>query len=346
MCGLLGFIGDSKSPEFTKQLTTSLFIRTQSRGIDASGFYCAGDFDSKNIFYHKSPVPSSTFINQTEYKSIWKSKLNMGMFHCRAASMGVGSPAMNQNNHPFVSTSNTKAVIHNGLIPKTEYDFFRNYYDVQTSCDSEMFLRILEQSGTFFENYENFLAYNNNSHYAVCYGQIDEETRDLYLFRNQFRPLFIADLIDKLGQIYFFSTYEIFTAALEDIRLNLDNAKIYELEPNRVIHISFNRNKEFSIEEYSVEKFKTTQPKYLYHYPIMKETSEYQNQIIPKQENAAEITQNFLEKYFEQSKIMEQELLSYLQRDKVDNLVVAKIFNFIRDLQKKQDVYKKLLEGT
>lgn len=344
MCGLLGFIGDSKSPEFTKQLTTSLFIRTQARGIDASGFYCAGEFGSNQIFYHKSPTPSSTFINQAEYKSIWKNKLNLGMFHCRAASQGVGLPAINQNNHPFVSHDNTKAIIHNGIIPKSEYDYFRKYYDVETKCDSEMFLRILEQNGNVFDNLENFLSLTDYSHYAVCFSQIADEMREFFLFRNEHRPLFIADLIDKLGQIYFFSTYEIFKNAIDDIRIDLNDAKIYEIKPNRLLRIRYNNNSKFDIEEFVINRYKTPNLPFLTNKPLLKNKAEYLNQIVVKQEDPAEITEDLLKKYIEQSKIMEEELLSYLKKDEVDNFKVAKIFNFIRDLQKKQDVYKKLLE--
>lgn len=344
MCGLLGFIGDSKLPEFTKQLTTSLFIRTQARGIDASGFYCASEFGNKNVFYHKKPAPSSTFINQTEYKSLWKHKLNLGMFHCRAASQGVGLPALNKNNHPFVSHDNTKAVIHNGIIPKTEYEHFRKYYDVETACDSEMFLRILEQDNNVLENLKKFFSYTDYSHYAVCFCKIDEESRELYLFRNEHRPLFIANLIDKLGQIYFFSTYEIFKSAADDIRIDLKNAKVYEIKPNRLVHIKYGQNANFDIEEFSVNRFRSLSASCLQHKPLLRNKPEYINQIVEKQEEPVDITEDLLKKYIEQSEIMQQELLYYLKKDQVDNYKVAKIFNFIRDLQKKQDVYKKLLE--
>ena len=51
MCGLFGFIGDSNNPDLTKDLSTHLFVKTQIRGTDASGFYCAEDFKNKNINY-------------------------------------------------------------------------------------------------------------------------------------------------------------------------------------------------------------------------------------------------------------------------------------------------------
>lgn len=344
MCGLLGFIGQSIAPEFTRQLTTSLFIRTQIRGIDASGFYCAGDFDTKDIFYYKKPTISSLFVNESEYKSIWKNKLNMGMFHCRAASQGVGTPAINHNNHPFVSKCNKKAVIHNGLIPKPEYDFYKQYYDVETNCDSEMFLRILEQDNDFFNGISNFYAHSTNSQYAVCYGHVEKNLREIYLFRNEHRPLFIADLTQQLGQIFFFSTFEIYSAAVEDIRLDVKNAKIYELKPYRVARILLNDTNNLNMEEYSVSRLKSKDVEPLSYFSLPPSDPEFSNNVIFKEDDPREISTDILSKYMTSCKIMEAELLSYLKKDSIDNHKVSKVFNFIRDLQKKQDAYRKILE--
>ena len=67
MCGILGFIGKSKVPETSKRLITSLFKITQSRGVDASGFYCSSDFNKKQVFFYKEPQPSTLFVENINY---------------------------------------------------------------------------------------------------------------------------------------------------------------------------------------------------------------------------------------------------------------------------------------
>ena len=246
MCGLLGYIGTSKDQIKTEQLVTSLFDKTQTRGIDAAGFYCVSEFEDNKVYYHKQPGPSVNLINDKIFKDLWSNKINLGLFHCRAASSGVGVPADNINNHPFVSEDLSKAVIHNGIISKSELNYLKNFYQMKSTCDSEIILRILEQEDKdYFDNLSFFLTSAQDSHFAVAYSHNKLNERKLVLFRNKHRPLFFVDLIDELGQIFFFSTEEIFFESLEDIRkknIEIKSNKITEIKSNEIFEFVYKKN--------------------------------------------------------------------------------------------------------
>lgn len=246
MCGLLGYIGTSKNPKKTEELVTALFDRTQARGIDAAGFYCVSEFEENKIYYHKQPGPSIDLIKKRVFKDLWNKKTNLGLFHCRAASAGVGLPSDNINNHPFVSEDLSKAVIHNGIVIKNELGFLKNFYQTKSTCDSEIILRILEQEDkTFINNLLFFLNYAQESHFSVAYTQNRQNERKLLLFRNKQRPLFYADLLEELGQIFFFSTEEIFLGAVGDLKnkgLNINQSKITEINPYEIFEFVYKKN--------------------------------------------------------------------------------------------------------
>ena len=262
MCGLLGFIGSSKDPIKTEALITELFDQTQIRGIDASGYYCTSEFYFNNVYFHKQPGPSIHLLQENVYKNIWKNKINLGLFHCRAASQGVGFPNDNINNHPFVSKNFKKAVIHNGLIIKNEYSFLKEYYQVESKCDSEIILRILEQEEeSILENISNFLSLTPESHFAVAYSESDQNHRKLMLCRNKHRPLFFANLIDEIGQIIFFSTIEIFYKAINKIakrNVFIKPQKIVEIYPHEIYEFDYYKNQNITMNLYKTIPSKET----------------------------------------------------------------------------------------
>ena len=344
MCGLLGFIGESKDSDITEIFTTALFIRTQIRGVDASGFYCASDFESKNIFHNKKPLPSTQYVNQEEYKNLWNNKLSMGIFHCRAASVGVGIPAFNQNNHPFVSYDNKKAIIHNGVIFKNEYEYLKNFYQVETECDSEIILRLFEQNETFDKKLDKFLDYTNESQYAISYVETNEYQRDMYLLRNEHRPLYLADLTKELGQIFFFSTPEIFLSAAQDSGLKLNSPKLHEIKPYHLFHIKYDIDKVFHIDQYEIQRSDSDEKVNLKYYSINKDIGEWKNLISSKDDDPSIYLLEMLEKFRTNIDSVVDPLNSYINRPSVEKSQLLAIFNFFKDTNKKVDALKKLLE--
>jgi len=340
MCGLLGFIGQSTDPVISEKLTTALFIRTESRGIDASGFYCISDFKNKNIYYHKQPVKSSIFINSDEYKSIWQNNLTAGLFHCRAASLGVGIPIINENNHPFVSNDLKKAVIHNGLISRIDYDVLRNFYECETACDSEIVLRILEQESNSFENLKIFFDNTATSAYAIAFMECTENDRTLYLFRNQERPLHILDLSQELGQIFFFSTVEILFSSLADINLNFDNLRIHEIQPHNLFAINYKDTNRINLKQFIVKSDNDETKIPMSARKINKKLSDWENKIQSTQVDITDTVMAMSNKLIENMGNLQNKLQQNVEFKKNDK--VNAIFNYLRDANKKFDNLKKL----
>lgn len=257
MCGLLGYIGTSKDNLKTQNLITSLFQKTQIRGTDAAGYYCLSEFQENKVFYHKQPGPSEYVISDPKYHDLWRNKTNLGLFHCRAASTGVGVPAQNQNNHPFVSNDYSKAVIHNGLIVKHELSMLKKIYELTSECDSEIILRVLEQENRkCIENLSFFFSTTKDSHFSVAYSENSLDERRLFLFRNKHRPLYFANLTEELGQIVFFSTIDIFLSCIENLNnqnIKIKPQKITEIHPNEIFEFKYKKNQEIDVSFYKAE---------------------------------------------------------------------------------------------
>jgi len=344
MCGLFGFIGESKDPELTKELCTALFVKTQIRGTDASGFYCVDDFPSRSISYFKKPVPAMEFVGLPEYKDIWRNNINLGLFHCRAASAGVGIPAYNENNHPFVSKCLKKAVIHNGVISRFEYETLKKYYEVETECDSELFLRILEQDDEFINKVKNFLHYSKNSHYAVAYGEVDDSYRKLHLFRNEYRPLIIVDLREELGQMFFCSTTAIFFDSLDAMKKRLKKYKFYELPQNGYIEMSLQSTLSIELQEYNFHlDFSKNSNLELENFKIKNDKSNWKNSLsFDKQENIHDILMGMTNKFQNVSNSIIGKLNKLNLTDTEKNKANY-IFSNLREINKKCDMLMKNL---
>ncbi|RDJ35447.1 MAG: hypothetical protein DWQ19_11570 [Crenarchaeota archaeon] len=234
MCGIAGFIGYSKNYNLSFRLVTQLFAESEIRGIDAAGYWGTEE-DAGSIVYHKEPIKSSDFIK----KSVWKDlidgiNLNMLLVHARGASTGVGAPRDNRNNHPFTSSCKSIGLVHNGRIPDIEYNALTKRYEVFSRCDSEVLLRIFEAGQhykqedciSFLENeseehicnrlmgLRDIWSYIDKGHMAVAIGErVNDDLRQLFLFRNKHRSLWLVDMRKELGQIFFCSTPEIWSIA-------------------------------------------------------------------------------------------------------------------------------------
>lgn len=346
MCGLFGFIGSSKNEELTEELSTALFVKTQSRGLDASGFYCATSYPEKTISYFKKPVTATEFVQLDEYRSIWKKPMNLGLFHCRAASVGVGIPAYNENNHPFVSKSNKRAVIHNGVISRKEYDFLKIYYEVETECDSEIFLRILEQDKPFIDKAKSFLYNSRDSHYAVAFAEVEEKNRKLHLFRNEHRPLVLVNLLEELGQIFFCSTPSIFFESLDLIKTKIKNYKIYEIPHNNYIELNLDEFSKIDLNEYSfsvdwqsVQNFET-------EYHSIKEEKNIWKNLVNSQKN-----DDILGVIYGMSEKLKQtcnsinDKIQKLENKQGDKQKINSVFSFLKDMNKRCDLLNRTLGG-
>lgn len=244
MCGLAGFIGLSKKPYVSRLLISKLLEKSERRGVDATGFWAVnlkGD-----IFYHKEPSPSSLFIKTDTWQETLNQNLNLMLVHARGASKGVGPPEINENNHPFTSFDNNIALIHNGRLEDKEYFSLKNNFKLLSDCDSEVLIRIYESSEKYQDNYytkrlkgiKDIFESINEGHMAVAIGERIKEERFLWLFRNEYRPLWIIDLTKDLNQIFFVSEPGFWFESIEECNFKPTRQKIEEITPGDVWQIN------------------------------------------------------------------------------------------------------------
>jgi glucosamine 6-phosphate synthetase-like amidotransferase/phosphosugar isomerase protein len=249
MCGITGFIGKSKDKNLSYQLLTKLFEKSESRGTDAAGFWAAECGFNGSVIYHKEPTRSSSFVKSRFWSGLSDFEVDLVIAHARGASKGVGEPFFNENNHPFTSNDKTIALAHNGRIEDDEYYELRKNYEVSTQCDSEILLRIFESTiksnktivDKELESVKRIFSLIQFGHMAVATGIRQESgRRSLLLFRNEHRPLWVSDLREELGQVFFVSEPSIWEEACNecDSRLLSMCYKLIEVNPKEIWHLS------------------------------------------------------------------------------------------------------------
>jgi predicted glutamine amidotransferase len=266
MCGIAGYIGRSKKPKATFELITNLFDHLESRGTDASGLW-GTEIGGDQIIYHKEPVRSSQFIKKDFWNQLKKLKMDMLLIHARAASKGGGNPGVNSNNHPFVSTDRRIGMVHNGTVDEAE--FLKDKYQILSDTDSEFLLRMyeagLENDYYTIDGVPDEVAWRVNAikeiwsvistgAMAVALGEmIDDHMRGLFLFRNEKRPIWLADLRHILGQVFFFSSPDIWYRAIaandQLKKLCWGSQKLIELPPYQVWYMQIDKEDHTVTEE-------------------------------------------------------------------------------------------------
>jgi glucosamine 6-phosphate synthetase-like amidotransferase/phosphosugar isomerase protein len=244
MCGIAGYIGESKEPETTYDIISNLFAATEVRGVDAAGFW--GSNENGQIIYHKEPARSSIIVSGDMWKKVEKFNPDMILCHARLAS--AGDPFHNRNNHPFISSDKLLCLVHNGKI--TEFELLRKKYQVFSQCDSEILLRIIEASTGQTEylarlaGIRDIFSLINSGHMSVALGEmLLSGERQLFLFRNKHRPLWVVDLRASLGQIFFCSTPEIWQQAIYQSNYKATKSqKLVEVPTDEVWSFSINND--------------------------------------------------------------------------------------------------------
>ena len=251
MCGIVGFIGEPKDRKVCFDLTTALLARTETRGDDASGYWAAEsrhkNDDENVILFSKEPKQSTDFVKLDMWKEWRDRSINLLISHCRRSTV-KGSENRNINNHPFLSSDYRTALVHNGNVP--EFDALKPSYDVQSQCDSEILLRMMERgvqyNNSFLHKWLADLKADNGKlisslskdelpvwvpklaglmdifariNYGAMAVAIGEKwldgTRALWLFRDKERPLHVIDMRKTLNQVYIVSDKKIWRDSVE-----------------------------------------------------------------------------------------------------------------------------------
>ena len=264
MCGITGFIGESKNISASFAILTKLFSKVEVRGTDAAGYWMAESGNQGRIYFHKQPGKSSDLVKSDLWKSNEKISFNLALVHARGASRGYGDPSINKNNHPFCNQNKNIALVHNGKIDDIEYTNLLTKYQINTDCDSEIILRIFEYAKWRYnkeelKNYIGELPYPhrmagikdifsviNNGHMAVAIAEYDvNNNRCLWLFRNAYRPLWAIDLRTHLGQIFFVSEPSIWHDSineLDDYQYITRSAKLCEIPDEELWYFNINNS--------------------------------------------------------------------------------------------------------
>ena len=242
MCGLAGFIGESKDKKLSFDLISSLFFYSQIRGIDACGFYAN---EKENIFYHKQKGKSNNLIQSDIWKNLKDKDLDLMLVHTRKTSSNSGSSENNINNHPFLLGDS--ALIHNGIIEKNDFNKLLNYVKIDSDCDSEIIIKFMNcfSSENYFDNrlskLQELLFFIRNSEFAFCLTDKNKESKNLWLVKNDKRPLFLINLKESLNQYFFCSTLEIWQESISNIK-NLKGYNIYKIPDFSIININYFNN--------------------------------------------------------------------------------------------------------
>jgi hypothetical protein len=196
--------------------------------LDAAGVWGTECGEGGRVVYHKEPIRSSFFVKKEFWQSqIRKLRTNLLLVHARATSKGGGVASINENNHPFVSADNRIGMVHNGTLE--EINFLKDRYQTLSTTDSEVLLRMYEHGlerdpleldtaddiAARMAGIKDIWSVISQGAMSVALGErVDDHVRYLFLFRNFKRPLWIADLRDLLGQVFFFSSPDIWYSAI------------------------------------------------------------------------------------------------------------------------------------
>lgn len=135
MCGIAGFFStdelNEEQTEAVHKVATKLFVETQSRGTDASGFSYINDHSE--MVTVKGPVAAENLVKDKKWTKLKDSMPQSLIMHCR--SMTSGSPLDNFNNHPVVVDKEV-AVIHNGTISNA--DAVKSAYGLNEKAKGEV----------------------------------------------------------------------------------------------------------------------------------------------------------------------------------------------------------------
>ncbi len=182
MCGIVGYIGDTKR---TVHVLMDGLSRLEYRGYDSSGIAVMQDGHSK-VFKSKGKL--SNLKNKLKGNSLSGS---LGIGHTRWATHGM---ANKKNAHPHVSGS--VSIVHNGIIEnynELKVELIEKGFEFYSDTDTEVVAHLIEdlsRNGLSFEDAVRAAFKRVEGSYAVAV--ISEREPDKIVAIRKFSPLVIA----------------------------------------------------------------------------------------------------------------------------------------------------------
>ncbi|QNN21763.1 hypothetical protein HED60_05580 [Planctomycetales bacterium ZRK34] len=203
MCGIIGYVGEPSEGQWeqTHQLLESLFLLSEKRGRHATGFVATTSpykFPiNMNIISDKQAHPASQFIKDSgPWRGLRHRRCSMVLGHVRYATHG--SPAEDHNNHPHEGASGLW-LVHNGVLIGHETTARQYRLLLQSDCDSEVILRLVETTKHPADGLRRALQI---VHGSMAVAMLDVKRQLLWLARNDGRPLWVA----KMGRRWFIAS--------------------------------------------------------------------------------------------------------------------------------------------
>lgn len=243
MCGIFGVISGEQnnlSEQQLAEITKDLFILSESRGKEASGF---ATLKSNEIIVHKTPFPASKMVKSVIFKTniSESAKKHNGFYSCIGHSRLVtnGYEHFNYNNQPVIKEG--MVGVHNGIIVNIDNLWTQLPEKTkQTDLDSEIIPVLFKKHFQEVENWNRALK----SFYEEIYGMTNtaffsENHHNLLLATNNGSIYYIND--GDNGLFIFASEYYILEKLMqkhEQINF-LKNNKITQLQPKKALSVSF-----------------------------------------------------------------------------------------------------------
>ena len=209
MCGIAGFSLNKASKINARALSHALLAQIEVRGRMSSGF---GSSDAEgNIVVHKDAVRGSSL----PLKGMRRDAKTV-VLHTRYATLG--SPQVNENNHPVWSPNSSLALVHNGVIWNNTTIRAGLLEGIEMpQVDTAVIPALIETLGL-----------GGIRHLAgdAAVAWLDAgDTEDLHLARIESSPVSYTNLVD--GSFVFASTPTLLRNALE--ALNLTHGEVFAM---------------------------------------------------------------------------------------------------------------------
>jgi len=204
MCAIIGWSGDLSEGLWGSQvdLFEAMLLAAESHGPHATGFVAHSSAYKKpyreSIITAKAPLPASEFIRtNSRWRSLRHKRSATVLGHVRYATHG--SPEENRNNHPFVSDDGRFHLVHNGVLSNHEDVVQHHQLALQSECDSEAILRLIEATGEPIKGLSTVLGEFEGS---MAVALFDAQTGLIWLATNGGRPLLLCKLKGRFGWLW------------------------------------------------------------------------------------------------------------------------------------------------
>jgi glucosamine 6-phosphate synthetase-like amidotransferase/phosphosugar isomerase protein len=219
MCSIMGMVGEPARGQWrqTHRFLTNLFVASQIRGEDATGFVAVtrqtNGKGSGSVVTDKAPLAASDFVTRSAgWSRLRAARANVVLGHCRLSTSG--SPSVNLNNHPHVTDDGRYHLVHNGIVPKHDVIADRHCLRLRSNCDSEVLLRLFETAPRPVDGLADCLRACDLVGGSMAVAVLDSKTRTVWLCRDSDRPLWLCRIKGQKPW-YFASTPEIILAAMD-----------------------------------------------------------------------------------------------------------------------------------